>query len=86
MHWIGTRGMIDSTTWDKPTVTGKGAMGPDPIEDGEVEHVDMVQHMQNWLQCLRTRKQPNANVDAGDQHGVACILSDMACAGIPELT
>jgi len=38
----------------------------------------MPHHMENWLQCLRSRKQPNANVDAGYQHAVACILSDMA--------
>ena len=56
----------------------EGASGPDPIANGEVEHVETVPHMQNWLQCLRTREQPNANVDAGYQHAVACILSDMA--------
>ena len=78
MHFLGTRGMIDATDWDKPTVTGKGAMGPDPIPDGEVEPVEVPQHMQDWLQCLRSRKQPNANVDAGYSHAVACILSDVA--------
>jgi len=40
--------------------------------------VEMPHHMENWLQCLRNRKQPNANIDAGYQHGVAVILSDMA--------
>jgi hypothetical protein len=40
--------------------------------------VDITHHMQNWLQCLRTRKAPNADVEAGYQHGVAVILSDMA--------
>jgi len=79
MHFLGTRGMIDSTDWDKPIVSGKGTEDPDRIKkDGPVEPVEITPHMQNWLQCLRTRRQPNANVDAGYQHGVACILSDMA--------
>jgi len=78
MHFFGKRGMIDSTEWEKPTVTGRGSEEPDKIKDGPVEPVEMTHHMQNWLQCLRTRKQPNADVDAGYQHGVACILSDMA--------
>jgi len=70
---------VDCTDWDKPTVTGAGSDDPDKIKkEGPVEPVEMVEHMQNWLQCLRTRQQPNANVDAGYQHGVACILSDMA--------
>ena len=78
-HFLGTRGMVDCTDWDKPTVTGAGSDDPDKIKkEGPVEPVEMVEHMQNWLQCLRTRQQPNANVDAGYQHGVACILSDMA--------
>jgi predicted dehydrogenase len=78
MHWIGTRGMIDSTDWDSPTLSGGSALEKGTAKDGPIENVDMPTHMQNWLQCLRTRQQPNANVDAGYQHGVACILSDRA--------
>ena len=79
MHFMGRRGMIDSTDWDSPTVSGKGSEDPDRIKtDGPVESVDMVPHMQNWLQCLRSRQQPNADIDAGYQHAVAVILSDRA--------
>jgi len=32
-------------------------------------------HMTNWLQCLRTRKAPNATVMDGFSHSVACIMA-----------
>ena len=80
-HFIGTRGMIDCTDWENPVVSGEGAVDDERIkEEGPVEPVEMLPHMQDWLRCLRSRKQPNANVDAGYSHAVACILSDRAYA------
>jgi hypothetical protein len=35
-------------------------------------------HMTNWLDCLRTRKQPNATVQNGLSHSVACIMAARA--------
>ena len=32
-------------------------------------------HMTNWLDCLRSRKQPNATVHHGYAHTVACIMA-----------
>ena len=32
-------------------------------------------HMTNWLDCLRSRKQPNATVHHGYAHSVACIMA-----------
>lgn len=32
-------------------------------------------HMRNWLECLRTRKQPNATVEHGFAHSVAAIMA-----------
>jgi hypothetical protein len=29
----------------------------------------------DWLQCLRSRKTPNASIDAGHQHAVACLTA-----------
>ncbi|MEX1048652.1 MAG: Gfo/Idh/MocA family oxidoreductase [Akkermansiaceae bacterium] len=37
-----------------------------------------IAHMQNWLECLRSRKQPNAPVEAGYQHSIACIMANAA--------
>lgn len=35
-------------------------------------------HMKNWMECVRTRKQPNANVVAGYNHSIACIMCTAA--------
>ena len=31
-------------------------------------------HMLNWMECVRSRKQPNANYKAGYNHSIACIM------------
>ncbi|MDJ1486146.1 gfo/Idh/MocA family oxidoreductase, partial [Cytophagaceae bacterium YF14B1] len=35
-------------------------------------------HMRNWLECVRSRKQPNASVKAGYNHSVANIMATKA--------
>ncbi len=77
--FFGTRGVLNCTDWNEPTVSGEGSDDPQRIKESQpVPKVEMPHHMQDWLSCLRTRKQPNASVEAGYQHAVACILSDRA--------
>lgn len=35
-------------------------------------------HMRNWMECIRSRKQPNAPVEAGYQHSIANIMTTAA--------
>jgi len=49
---------------DAPEVTGGGA----PESD----------HMANWLDCVRTRKQPNCDVVAGHYSSLACHIVNIA--------
>lgn len=35
-------------------------------------------HMRNWMECVRSRKQPNAPVEAGYMHSVANIMANAA--------
>src|SRR6185312_7937381 len=35
-------------------------------------------HMRNWLECLRSRRQPNATVEHGFAHSVAVIMAARA--------
>src|SRR5207245_9797301 len=35
-------------------------------------------YMTNWLDCLRSRKQPNATVHNGFAHSVACMMATRA--------
>jgi predicted dehydrogenase len=34
-----------------------------------------LEHMGNWFDCMRSRQQPNATVDAGFAHSVACMMA-----------
>ena len=44
-------------------------MGSDPLTNA---------HMRNWLECMRSRKQTNAPVEAGYQHSIASIMANAA--------
>ena len=35
-------------------------------------------HMKNWMECVRSRKQPNAPIEAGYQHSIANIMANAA--------
>jgi predicted dehydrogenase len=35
-------------------------------------------HMRNWMACVKSRQQPNAPVEAGYQHSIACIMANAA--------
>ncbi|MBS7562799.1 Gfo/Idh/MocA family oxidoreductase [Mucilaginibacter sp. Bleaf8] len=35
-------------------------------------------HMRNWMECIRSRKQPNAPVEAGYSHSIATIMTNAA--------
>ena len=76
----GTRGSIDCSNWSwngEWPVSGEGSEEPDKIEKGtSLPKVEGVHHMKNWLECLRTRKPPNAPMEAGYAHSVAGIMAD----------
>lgn len=35
-------------------------------------------HMRNWMECLRSRQQPNGPIEAGYQHSIATIMANAA--------
>ncbi|MDH6305875.1 putative dehydrogenase [Parabacteroides sp. PF5-5] len=57
--------MLD--TFDLPSVKVETAAntGTDPMTN---------LHMLNWMECIKSRKQPNAPVDAGYNHSIATIM------------
>ncbi len=78
-RFYGTRGLIDSTDWQNPFMSGDGSEDPNKNRERKsIKPIAVPHHMDNWLNCLRTRNQPNANIDTGYQHAVACILSHEA--------
>ena len=48
---------------------GQTELPPMGIDDLSLEH------MGNWLDCMRSRKQPNSTVHDGYAHSVACIMA-----------
>jgi predicted dehydrogenase len=75
---FGDQGVLDMVNWNEPILTAEGANSKKkgPIRGkNPVEEVPRPDHFLDWLQCLRTRKEPNASIDAGYQHSVACIMA-----------
>jgi len=73
---FGEHGIINLTNWGKPTASAEGAIRRGELgEEREVEPVETPDHFLDWLQCIRSRKQPNAPIEAGYQHAVAVIMA-----------
>ncbi|HPA41266.1 MAG TPA: Gfo/Idh/MocA family oxidoreductase, partial [Candidatus Hydrogenedentes bacterium] len=55
----------------------RGALnsGGKPEDQIRVEDVPVPDHLVDWLQCIRSRKTPNAPMEAGYQHAVAVIMA-----------
>ena len=49
-------------------------IAPDPPTTGDPIRA----HMANWLECIRSRKRPNADIQYGHQHAVATIMAAAA--------
>jgi predicted dehydrogenase len=80
--WFGTRGTLDAknlsprATWE---MTGEGSDEADKLGESVLfEPREVVSHMQNFLDCVRSRKQPIAPIEAGYSHSVAVLMADAA--------
>jgi len=78
MRFFGTRGVLDTSNWwGEFKASGEGIREGDRIEKEMVlDPIPSTPHMKNWLECLRTRQQPNASIDAGYAQTVAVIMAD----------
>ncbi|MDH7602411.1 MAG: Gfo/Idh/MocA family oxidoreductase [Armatimonadota bacterium] len=71
----GTRGTFSESTW---TFTGSGG-GPEALKEPVVVQPEKSEsHMANWLECIRTGCTPNAPIELGYNHSVACIMGYQA--------
>lgn len=85
-HFLGDKGTIEHTTGSTDMVTGKYQGGvryyPEKINnpDGTAMqgHSQGVDHMANWMECIRTRKQPNATVEIGYKSAIAAHMSNLS--------
>ncbi len=74
---FGDVGVMDMVNWNAPILTAEGGSKNRGAIRGKkpVEELPMPDHFLDWLQCLRTRKQCNAPIEAGYQHAVACLMA-----------
>jgi predicted dehydrogenase len=72
----GENGTLDLVKWDSPILSKEGALKDSAaVEDRAIEDTPRPDHFLDWLQCLRSRKTPNASIEAGYQHAVACLMA-----------
>jgi len=75
---LGDTGWLDLVDWGKPMFSTEGLFKEKfdgKAETVPVEHVERPDHFLDWLQCIRSRQQPNAPIEAGYQHAVAALLA-----------
>lgn len=67
----GTRETIDADRWTiQPENKGQ--------KSRHLEAEPAVSHMENWLECLRSRRRPSADIEFGYQHVVATVMAAQA--------
>ena len=74
--WLGTRGTLDM---DALTISGAGSKMPDRIEkETRIQPEQVSSHMENFLECVRSRGTPRADIQAGFSHAVAGVMASEA--------
>lgn len=74
--WLGTRGTLDM---DRFVLSGRGTTAPDRIqEEITIQPEEVNSHMANFIECIRSRRQPRADIDAGFRHAVAGCMAAIA--------
>jgi predicted dehydrogenase len=69
----GTNGTLDLESW---TISGEGGAGPGKIkETRKIEPKGGGSHLKDFLDCLRTRGKPHADIRAGYSHAVATVMA-----------
>ncbi|MBN2329657.1 MAG: Gfo/Idh/MocA family oxidoreductase [Candidatus Omnitrophica bacterium] len=76
---VGSKGILDMSDWNHPVVSGEGSLDPEAIQEKqEIPSTDHDSHMLDWLKCIRSRKQPNAGIEAGFAQALTAIMADEA--------
>lgn len=70
----GTQGTADLQNW---TVSNAGSTDQQ-IETKPIAAQPGANHMENWLECIRSRQQPHADIQFGHQHVVATVMAAKA--------
>jgi hypothetical protein len=71
----GTEATLDIDNW---TITPEGGTRDKKPEPRPITAAPATGHMENWLECLRSRKLPAADIQFGQQQTVAVVMSALA--------
>jgi predicted dehydrogenase len=71
----GTAATLDV---EAATITPEGGTKDKPVEAKRISAAPETSHMANWLQCIRSRELPVADIQFGQQHTVAVVMSALA--------
>ena len=76
----GERGKMFIRRNDYRTEPAELAPPPDPKEQAKWKGAGHVArpHIENWLECIRTRKTPNAPIEVGHRTATTCHLANIA--------
>lgn len=77
-HWTvnGTKATLDAEKWTITDEIPTGSKGK--AEPRKIKPEPSDDHVGNWLDCIRSRKRPNADIQDGHQHAVATIMAAAA--------
>jgi predicted dehydrogenase len=79
---FGTGGTLDiGKDYSNPSslaVSAEGGPKDSRLEPHKIKPDPSQDHMANWLECLRSRARPNADIQFGHQHAVATIMAATA--------
>jgi predicted dehydrogenase len=88
--WFGSLGTLDARslssreTW---VASAEGSGEPDKLTTPvDLPKPETAHHMKNWIDCIRSRQQPVAPIDAGYAHSVAVIMADEALTSGRRMT
>jgi predicted dehydrogenase len=74
--WYGTRGTLDL---DAKRISGQGSERPDRVSrEISIVPEQTTSHMQDFLECVHTRKTPRSDVQSGFSHAVAGCMAAAA--------
>ena len=76
VRFIGTKGVIDISRGYFETLPGK--LATHQFTDSEIKLYESADHYQDWLNCIRTRKQPICPAEIGHRTATVCYLTNIA--------
>ncbi len=75
VRFIGTKGVIDISRGYFETLPGK--LASHEFTDNEIKLYESDDHYQNWLDSIKTRKQPICTAEIGHRTATVCFLANI---------